>query len=100
MSIKKTCKNCAIDGHCLEQEIRTDKSNYCTNGHFIPKEELVRQDERNKILDLLKEDLEDYRKAREEYKDNKNLSIELAGVFIYINTLISEIERRNNNESN
>ena len=59
-------------------------------------EESIRQDERNKILNLLKEDLIDYKKLREENKDNKNLAIEDTALIVYINSLIYEIERGNN----
>lgn len=54
MSIEKKCETCSLDGRCLYQSIETN----CIDGHYIPKEELVREDERNKILTLLNSDLE------------------------------------------
>lgn len=57
-------------------------------------EESIRQDEREKILVLLKDDLKDYKELREEYKDNKNLLIEDTAIIVYINSLINTIENQ------
>lgn len=114
-----TCKEQDFDGFIAEEEIvrqdeRENIRHQILNSNFYieddngktydvlvnelkPKmidtfEESIRQDEKNKILDLLKEDLEDYKKLREEYKDNKGLTIENTALIVYINNLIYTIK--------
>ena len=53
MSIEKKCDNCYLGKNC---ELRDECITSCY--HFMPKEEVVREDERNKIITLLNSDLE------------------------------------------
>lgn len=94
MSIERKCENCELNTERFNDYGGNEDICFCCNkrhSYFIPKEELVREDERNKILNLLKEDLRDYKTLREEYKDNKNLAIEDTAIIAYINDLINTI---------
>lgn len=77
MSIKRTCKNCVLDGKCFDQ-LLYDPDSYWANCkddnyyEFVPTEEIVRQDEREQIIKQLDKNIINANLFLTVNKPNKN----------------------------
>lgn len=91
MNIDQECENCYHE----QDEYCCNDCYPMTNNRasaFAPKEELIRQDERNKFITLLKSDLE----TLDLTDDNSNISENYA-IKDYIESTIELLEKENTN---
>ena len=103
MSIERKCENCEF----FEQNIMEEKLGWCSNKQsdvlreetfndwcFAAKEKLVRQDERNKIITLLKSDLENFDGLADDCVERKDIHelLENNAVRKYIEETIKLLE--------
>lgn len=105
--IEKCCKNCVLyefdnSGYNYYEEYigfePCDNCEECSN--FRAKEELVREDEKNKILNLLKDDIKSFEYAKGFYFENqdkcanyKRAKFQIDTMCDYINNLIKRLEK-------
>lgn len=79
MSIKKICKNCDYYEYDVWECEQCLSNSNKSHPYFKPKEELIRADEKNKFIKLLKSDLENFEGLANEYMKNNNIYDELIG---------------------
>lgn len=92
MAIKKCCENCALEKtknnqycfKCLNDEFENLNADFFNR--FIPKEELIRADEREKIITDLEYEIQNFNEVR----DSKTID--------FINDFIRELRGKNENK--